>query len=504
MNTNKKTKLIAVVLTLILTISMFAGCSMSDRGYIALYMEQSKIKVFTQTSDISLEVNPNVINPYAEEKSDPIKMNFNIVANGELTDEDVYCDMKIKFGINDTKMPYEANLILSDQTLLTPVGDVLNFYRIIGQFDGLSDKMHADINAALKKEFSGYDYVIFNLADAYSAENGMMVGPGSSAMMSPAFTSAQIEVGEIIIEAFMEMFKNLDSGMTKSVPNGFALEITPDNMFSFFDNAVNYISKNKKDIYLGTVKILEDLEKHYAADEAYAGYFEEAIEALVGDEQSFYAMIDEFTQGYLEMNNFEKEMAKLYIKGSYLKDTITKSGGTYVEDFDINLVIKGDQFLSAKGKTKTTPVSTVSHKDIDMVNPISMEEAIEIITKTQRKVNHATAMEMTWWNGEDYGISTSVQLVEGETWAYLDGFIQNGSLYLPLRDFCDWFAEGVAWDNAAKKAYVVRDDQKIETEGMLNYKTFYVKVREFEKLGYKVSYQYDKEWQEHLVTIEKH
>ncbi|MDF2678141.1 MAG: hypothetical protein K0Q97_2481, partial [Bacillota bacterium] len=50
------------------------------------------------------------------------------------------------------------------------------------------------------------------------------------------------------------------------------------------------------------------------------------------------------------------------------------------------------------------------------------------------------------------------------------------------------FGEEVMWDNENKKAYVVRDNVKIDMTGVLVDSTTMVKVRDFEKLGYKIGF----------------
>ena len=91
----------------------------------------------------------------------------------------------------------------------------------------------------------------------------------------------------------------------------------------------------------------------------------------------------------------------------------------------------------------------------------------------------------------------------GWDWDYMDCINESGTMYLPMRQVCEWFGEEVVWDNAAKKAYVARGGQNVEMGGELRYKTLFVKVRDFEKLGYTVDYEYDSDYKEHTVTLRK-
>jgi len=67
----------------------------------------------------------------------------------------------------------------------------------------------------------------------------------------------------------------------------------------------------------------------------------------------------------------------------------------------------------------------------------------------------------------------------------------DGSMYLPMRRICERFGEVVDWDAVNGKAYVVRGEEKIDMTGVIIGDKTFIKIRDFEKLGYLVDYQVD-------------
>ena len=72
--------------------------------------------------------------------------------------------------------------------------------------------------------------------------------------------------------------------------------------------------------------------------------------------------------------------------------------------------------------------------------------------------------------------------------------------YLPFRKISEMFGEQVEWDNVNRKAYILRGEEKIEVDSILQDSSAYIKTREFEKLGYVV------EWDDttKIITITKY
>jgi len=70
----------------------------------------------------------------------------------------------------------------------------------------------------------------------------------------------------------------------------------------------------------------------------------------------------------------------------------------------------------------------------------------------------------------------------------IDLIIIDGRSYLPLRFVGEKFGETVGWEYQSKTAYIQRGDVRITMEGFIKDDKTFIKVRDFEKLGYNIDW----------------
>lgn len=70
----------------------------------------------------------------------------------------------------------------------------------------------------------------------------------------------------------------------------------------------------------------------------------------------------------------------------------------------------------------------------------------------------------------------------------MNGYLIENRMYLPLRAICESAGCDVRWDAIERKAYVTRNGKEVYMEGIIKNNRTYVKVRDFEKLGFAVEY----------------
>ena len=515
MRNRKAKKLIAILVMLMLSVTTLAGCSVTDAAYTALFMEASSIENYSFEGEFTLEMpDPNsprdyrysMFSGFSSRRGDMITISMNISgACIQAEDGEFYLDCTIKFGINDRRMPHSFSLLIVDDEIYIPVQDCISaiilYYKHV---EGYSDKMCSSLKAALEKELTGNDYVVIRgIAEALDDVTYMM---HSGVMMSNSAALAGNQNGElskIFIDAFLKMFSGLGSGMTRMDGNGVTLEITPERAMTFLGNLTKYMQSNKRTIYREALNLLSAIEETYRDGDRMKEFYRMARFELEDDEQGFYDAIDEIAFEFAGMNDFEKDLLLLTFRGSHLRHTISKSGNTYRDRIDANLTYMGEQYFSLKGQS-TKAGTSVNKKAVNAENPIDMEDISDAIGRVYNTVNPAREIEISWWGDDDSGWAWgTVRRVEGRSWTSFRTIMQGEELYLPMRELCEWFDEEVGWDNTAKQAYVVRGGEQIEMDGRLEYTTLFVKIRDFEKLGYTVDYEYDKGWGEHIVTIKK-
>jgi len=472
----------AILLVLMLSLTAFTGCSATDAGYLAMLLEVSKLDSYTFSGEFTFELNQDFLDPYGD--AGPMKVYADMSGGVIMSGDDLYLDCKLKYGINDNKKPNEMNIIISDMEILIPVKDALEAMDVGFRLEGYPDKMRGEIKAALEKELAGYEYFKYDLFET----------PDMNELMESVMGEKAVAISELVIKSLNDMFSGFDSGMTKRITNGYALEVTPEKIVTLADNLVKYVDANKKKLYKDVVKLIKGIENIYG---------EELVPAEALEEQDFYDMIDELTGSYQEMSEFDREALQLALKGSYIKDSYTKSGGTYMEAFDMSINYEGKKVFSIKGQMKYVK-EEVKRSDLRTIISIDMETFGDIADAVLKKINHAKEIGITWWNGE-YNNMTSMNVtrLQGFDWDYTDKILEAGTMYLPMRQICEWFGEDVEWDNAAKKAYVVRGAERTEMTGRIQNSRTFIKVRDFEKLGYVVDYEYDSDWGMHKVTLKK-
>ncbi len=102
---------------------------------------------------------------------------------------------------------------------------------------------------------------------------------------------------------------------------------------------------------------------------------------------------------------------------------------------------------------------------------------------------------IVWVDDEFYSLDKGFSSTDG----YINACLRNDQTYLPLRLVAESMGEKVGWDEASKQAFVERNGQRIIMTGIIVEDETLVKIRDFERLGYKVSWDAS----ERSVTIEK-
>ena len=128
-----------------------------------------------------------------------------------------------------------------------------------------------------------------------------------------------------------------------------------------------------------------------------------------------------------------------------------------------------------------------------MLLPLCVSAASEYMTATKAE-NPPIAMKITW-QGESGQAQVFVRPVGAAESSVDDGLYDfhniDGRMYLPMRKICERLGELVDWDPVLGRAYVVRGENKIDMTGVLVDGTTFIKIRDFEKLGYLVDYYVD-------------
>ncbi|MDD4089812.1 MAG: copper amine oxidase N-terminal domain-containing protein, partial [Tissierellia bacterium] len=208
-----------------------------------------------------------------------------------------------------------------------------------------------------------------------------------------------------------------------------------------------------------------------------------AIAEIKESRQEFYDFIDE---AVLFMESEELEQGTSMFDDSIIKMEMCKQNDSYKQVIDSEIVYENVSMGKLSSITILTP------KNVEKVpvtgNTITLEEMEKAYTKAENKVNPVQKVEIQW-----YADSISTEVIKYRLNGNYDFDFQpytiiEGRIYLPLRYISESFGEEVDWDNVNKKAYVIRGEQKIDMTGVLVDSKTMVKIRDFDKLGYKIDY----------------
>jgi len=488
----KSRKLMCLFLAMALLVTALSGCAAADLGFIKLYKEIASLKSFALSGEIELEYDEYAMYSWGGQ-SEPVKLKLEVSGEAVYTDvSDMYFDLDIKYGIGGKDMPNTFNVKCYNNVMYIPLKDYVDISLEGYITEGLSDKMKNDIKREVMKAVSEHDYVIIqDMAEQYLS----MVYYG----YSDDILDYQDEVLDAIIKYITSMFSGFESGMIKAQPNGFAIEITPAKAVDFIDRIYKHVFSNKARFYKETETLYGELSEYMDLYDPFPDR-EDFDDALGWVEEIFRESFGEW----------DKEFYALLFKGSSIKMGLTKNGNKYTQNFDAKVNYRGKNILTLKGSLSQTAMNDIKQETVDTQNPTDMYDIDEVIYKVYKKINYVKQAHFWWYKSsyrdpDDPFDWTSVDLtrVEGSDWDYIDFVNEAGTIFVPMRQICEWFDEEVVWERAEKKAYVIKGGESIEMTGKIIEGRTFVKIRDFEKLGYTVNYEYDPEWGDHSVTVKK-
>ena len=282
---------------------------------------------------------------------------------------------------------------------------------------------------------------------------------------------------------------------------------------------VDYYNENKAYFEKAKMGASIDATRNAVLGTAAIGDFEMLDEEDGGKSESIEEQVKEAINNTIEklktpetdMEDFET--ADLEVRMSKKDDTISTTIG-----FKSKRKAKEDNpfvtFNSLEIESKSTQRKepTLQLEDFKGKNyNVSLEEGKEpkilarITPESTEKAEKGDKVIMRYIIGEDDTMNLFV-LDKNETKGsyQVDYEVNENSSYLPLRFISEALGEKVEWNQKEQKAYILQGDKKVAMTGRVVNNRTYVKVRDFEKLGYRVNYQHRPvDGTQSVITIEK-
>ncbi|WP_326908653.1 copper amine oxidase N-terminal domain-containing protein [Sedimentibacter sp. MB31-C6] len=457
-----KKKYVSLVLVALMLITALTGCGPNDLGYLNLSGEISKLTQYNFINNTQIEISKEL----ADE-------DFNIDLNieGEINIDDVesaYMNLDVLMKINDIEIEKPINLVLTDNKLLVSKNALLEFVAIEQLKATEVDKKI--VEQLYYNDLKDVEYIILvDLTETYP--NTMYLGEKNEKLYDDA------------IDYLTKAFEGFDSNLISKTSKGFVVEMNSKNTLAFIENLINYIKDNKELVFDETINYLEKYYSNIEIDDLSDTDKEIMFEELKSSRQDFYDAIDEAA---MFLNSGELDIYIDMLEDSVIKEEIYKEKDSYKDITEVKIVYDGIEMININSNTSIVPTKiekvSLEGKTIEVV------ELENLYNKTENYINPVQKMQLEWYE-DSYFVQVESARLEGNIDNdYKDFANIDNSIYLPLRFISESFGEEVDWDNENKKAYIIRDEEKIEMTGVIIDSNTMVKVRDFEKLGYKVDY----------------
>lgn len=537
----KLKRIIALALTAMLTLSL-CGCSEDEIGFLNMYTEISEI---TQ-----IKVNGLVgINDQKLVSDDRYDLILDIKYSGyiDITDNrNPYFDINLSF-ITPNGQLHPIELYLYDNTLyfsknsLYGLNDLSNYIYprySYGDYTPVIDLLLE----ILPKDF---DYISIDLNTYYMARPNVpfiqyellsWIPNGNNSFSN----NANLAITSALKDFFLNTFKYFDSWTVTKTDDGYSLNLTPQIFSELFRRSIIYINDNFDEFYdsfktllVSIYSNIEDFEPDSYTIKNLENFISEMDEKREDARQSISLISNSYINepySYYSVhdnNSFISNTIKLTNEGFNITVS-SKSASRYIdppiadERYSNVNIIKSDV-------SKIVPQSSITLSDVALY----FEEANKII-------NPVYNLEISW-NESTRNIAYQNEINKTRPFydatcrkfsksnVQIDNFYRcfaifsNESLYVPIRYIAESFNEEVIWNEYTQTAAIVRDNQTYTfNDGFLNTPYFqdfgeyfeecyYVKLRDFEKLGYIIEYRQEEvqkyydyyDYYKNIVTITK-
>lgn len=460
-------RLISAVLTGIMLVSMLTGCGANELGFIGL------MKEITSSTEVGYK-NSTKMEVSEKDSGKSYLIDFNM--NGEVNISEInsmYGSFDIMLEINGIKLTKPINIIFSENGLYISKNALIEFPKY--------EKLLADTEE--------YGEILKELYNTIPEDTEYIeVWTMNSEYYQYAEGIEYNELSGVIQEYLTKAFKGFDSKLISKTKNGYSISLNQKSSLEFIKSLINYLSENKETVFNETVNFLPrffeitDYEIMTEEDK------EELISSLESGRQQVYDTIEQ-AKSFIDSEEFEEHF---YTYDEIIEDSstiyaISKEKGSYKIDVKAESTFEELYTIKAISTTELTP-KTVK-KAPAPGKAIVFEEVEKEYKKIEEKINPTEKIELEWYNTYDNTVYVNKYRKNGKVeWDYQPFAIIEDRIYLPLRYIGESFGEEVGWDNENKTAYIIRDEERIDMTGVLVDSITMIKVRDFEKLGYKIDY----------------
>lgn len=519
-------KKLAALLCGVMCVGDFTGCSSTELAYLKMSkdmmdtMESCKVEG-TMQAEVDLQGMQEFMNCVAE------------ATYGEFGAEE--SDVEMPSGKKTVLVDYDMNMNMD--TLAYDMSFDVTYegraYDLGTMYYSMTDGVYVTTDTLwgvyqmAGELMEGYEYS-YIFSDSFAKDFQKILAEDEYVELVSTDYLTGVDVGSVLPESSMndlydavftfyeDVLDGFETGMVKQINGGYAIKADGQEVAQLLVDLLDFVAENPEQIIDATEAYMT-----VVMDSAMAGSPEEA--AAVQEELA--AM---FEQARASQADFVDAAAQM---SAILADTIQEPGVAAVLDafsYDAKVKKNGNGFDSTAAYTITnkgkqvlslTTDAVMKESDVKVTMPNGgmtvdeLNEKLAVLENT--KYNPVTGVSVTWgmYGETDYADLYAMRSVAEGTyfssnynWSEL--IVEDGRAYLPLRAICDLLKEEVGWENSTKTPYVVKDGERMDMKGKLQDGRAFVGVRDFEKLGYTVTYTSHKDAYDDMcnykeVVIEK-
>lgn len=487
-------KVLAAVLSGLLCVTAFTGCSATELSYLKMSKEiMDTMKTCKVSGQIQMDMDFDGLAAFSSELSGMEISAEELGVTGKKSaklDYVSHMDMTNMAFDMDMDLVYDGKKYeLGDLYYGLTDGVYISGETILGVYQLAMDVAKPNEDSYLLQEGFAKDLkTVLNQHQYIQIVDMEEMGVSQEELEAVLPTDYQ-GIYDAAFRFYEDVFKGFQTDMVKEVSGGYQIQTDGKAAAQMLVSMLDFIAQNPDQVFDATEVYLTEVVKQMNDEEA----LEEIQELMVmikEEKQSFISTVYHL-KATLESALQDDAVSKTLDSLHYVT-TMKKNGDKFVSDSVFDVTYKGQKVL------KITAKSTTEKMSVNMSAPknsVSMDTLIENVSALIHKYNPVTGVEMSWGWGDD---NTEAMLLAEraeevpfgfmEDHAWVNMQIKDGRAYLPLRLICNTLGEPVTWNNAEKTAYVIVDGKNVPMKGLIQDGRTFVAVRDFEKLGYTVSY----------------
>ncbi len=439
-------KIISGLLILVLCTAFLSGCSKEEINYLNLTREMSALESAQDVGRLDIELGE----AWVREK---VKLSVDYRMNMAVD----YFDLNLAVTYNGTKAG-NIDVIYDFQKTDSIYISAKGVLDLIPLYEKLGFRVSKDVKEALKDK----DYIVVDMS---ANDNQDFVDYKRN-------FKNRSQVSKYLYD-FLEMaFGQFSTGVVSEKDGEYKISLNNQQIYELFKNTVNYISQDPERFYS---QFLKFIKKTYL-------YPQNIIDALEAQDKAFRYNMNTLNQSLEQSEPYTLEYLSM-LEGTKFESSLKKESGKYVQTTNFVLKYSNDVVLKLTDKNTMTP-GKVTPKEITG-NFFDYNELLEIMYHKGKFESMDIYLNRSEPEGTPY-VHASYE--NGYDGGYVDYFNSDNSLYVSLPSICRLMGEEVELDEENKTAHFTVNDAKIQMPVIMKDGNAFVKLRDFEKLGYTVDY----------------